>query len=48
MAKKKPNKEASKHELLTFGSGVLLTPPVPRNLHFISDSRACHEINLLR
>ena len=41
---------------LTFGSGVLLggalrpppTPPAPRNLHFISDTRACHEINILR
>ena len=39
------------HELLTFGSGVLLggrCPPGPRNLHFISDTRACHEINFLR
>ena len=50
------NKQASKHELLTFGSGVLLggalrpppTPPAPRNLHFIPDTRACHEINILR
>ena len=41
---------------LTFGSGVLLggalrhppTPPAPRNLHFISDTCACHEINILR
>ena len=49
-------KQASKHELLTFGSGVLLggplrpppTPPAPRNLHFIPDTRACHEINILR
>ena len=50
------SKQASKHELLTFGSGVLLggalrpppTPPAPRNLHFIPDTRACHEINILR
>ena len=54
------SKQASKHELLTFGSGVLLggalrppsnspePPPAPRNLHFISDTRACHEINILR
>ena len=49
-------KQASKHELLTFGSGVLLggalrpppTPPAPRNLHFIPDTRACDEINILR
>ena len=39
---------------LTFGSGVLLggaapsqPPPAPRNLHFISDTRACHDINIL-
>ena len=24
------------------------TPPAPRNLHFIPDTRACHEINILR
>ena len=24
------------------------TPPAPRNLRFISDARACHEINILR
>ena len=57
---KQESKQASKHELLTFGSGVLLggalrppsnspePPPAPRNLHFISDTRACHEINILR
>ena len=49
-------KQASKRELLTFGFGALLgrgaappqPPPAPRNLHFISDTRACHEINMLR
>ena len=53
---KQASKQASKHELLTFGSGVLLggalrppqPPPAPRNLHFIPDTRACHEINILR
>ena len=53
---KQGSKQASKHELLTFGSGVLLggalrpppTPPAPRNLHFIPDTRACHESNILR
>ena len=53
---KQGSKQASKHELLTFGSGVLLggalrpppTPPAPRNLHFIPDTRACDEINILR
>ena len=40
---------------LTFGSGVRggplrppQPPPAPRSLHFISDTRACHEINILR
>ena len=55
-ATKHYDKQASEHELLTFGSGVLLgggaapppTPPAPRNLHFIPDTRACHEINILR
>ena len=54
--RKQASKQASKHELLTFGSGVLLgwalrpppTPPAPRNLHFIPDTCACHEINILR
>ena len=53
--RKQGSKQASKHELLTFGSGVLLggalrppPTPAPRNLHFIPDTRACHEINIFR
>ena len=47
---KQASKQASKRELLTFGSGVLLggRAAPPPNLHFIPDTRACHEINISR
>ena len=57
-AEKKPNKKASKQARAAHlwiwcaaGGGRCPpppTPPAPRNLHFISDTRACHEINILR
>ena len=58
VAETKPNKEASKQASTSCspldlvccwgGAAPPPTPPAPRNLHFIPDTRACHEINILR
>ena len=60
VAETKPNKQASKQastscsplDLVCFWGGRCAPPqpppPAPQNLHFIPDTRACHEINILR
>ena len=53
---KQGSKQASKQARTPLVCGVLLggalrlppTASAPRNLHFICDTRACHEINILR
>ena len=48
-AEKKPNKEASKQASTSCSPlDLVCCSPAPRNLHFISDTCACHEINILR
>ena len=57
VAETKPNKEASKQastscsplDLVCCWRGRCAPPqPAPRNLHFIPNTRACHDINILR
>ena len=57
LQRRKPNKEASKqaraaHLRIWCAAGGDSAPPptlpAPRNLHLISNTRACHEINILR
>ena len=50
-ASKQASTSCSPLDLVCAGGGAAPPPPTPRaprNLHFIPDTRACHEINILR